>query len=307
MFRIIFFGTSDFAIPSLQSLAQDQRFEIIGAVTQPDRPVGRHAVITPPPVKKELQQTANNIALWQPEKIKDESFSSWIKEVGSTCDAFVVVSYGKILPQWLLDLPKQGVVNVHGSLLPRWRGASPIQAAIAAGDAISGVTIMKIDAEMDHGPILAIAEEPIQPSDIGQTLHDRLAELGGKLLPDILADYLNGKITPQEQDHSQASYCKILTRDDGKLDFSKTAEEFERLIRAYNPWPGTWMEWNGKRVKILEAKVGTEKTEKDAGTLFKSGKILRLSCANGSLLEVLTIQLEGKKAVSGEVMSQQMN
>ena len=179
-YRLIFFGTSDFAVPSLNALAKDGRFEITGVVTQPDRPVGRHATLTPPAIKKAAVDLGIN-EIHQPEKLKDESFQSWIKEVGPACDAFVVVSYGKILPQWLLDLPKQGIVNVHGSLLPRWRGPSPIQAAIAAGDTVSGITIMKIDAEMDHGPLLAIKETPIKPEDTGGSLRDRLASLGAEI------------------------------------------------------------------------------------------------------------------------------
>jgi len=288
-YKIIFFGTSDFAVPSLEALARDGRFEIAGIVTQPDRPVGRHAVLTAPPVKQSLHtaipaQAGIQIPLRQPEKIKDEDFQTWIKDIGPSCDAFVIVSYGKILPQWLLDLPKKGVVNVHGSLLPRWRGASPIQAAIAAGDKTSGVTIMLIDAEMDHGPILATAEEPIQNNDTGKSLHDRLAIIGGKTLPDVLASYLDGKIQPTEQDHSLATHCKILTRDDGKLDFTKTSEELERLIRAYNPWPGTWTEVEGKRLKVLSAKIGVEGYS--------------IPCADGAI-ELLSVQPEGKSLMSG--------
>ncbi len=297
MKKIIFFGTSDFAVPALKALAQDERFEIIGIVTQPDRPVGRHAILTPPAVKKSAQGIGR---IFQPEKLKDESFKAWISEAGPSCDAFVIVSYGKILPQWLLDLPKKGIVNVHGSLLPRWRGASPIQAAIASGDDLSGVTIMLIDAEMDHGPILATADEKILPEDTGGSLHDRLAELGGRILPDILADYLDNKIQPQEQDHEKATYCKILTRDDGKLDFEKPADGLERLIRAFQPWPGTWMEIEGKRIKILSARLGVSNENKTPGTRFINEGLPCLACADGTALEITRLQLEGKSAMTGE-------
>lgn len=283
--KIIFFGTSEFAVPSLNALAKDPRFEIVGIVTQPDRPVGRHAELTEPPVKQ-AAKTLGIKEIRQPEKIKDEDFQSWIKDIGPSCDTFVIVSYGKILPQWLLDLPKKGVINVHGSLLPRWRGASPIQATIAAGDKISGVTVMLIDAEMDHGPIIATATEPVQDNDTGGSLHDRLADLGGKILPGILSEYLEGKTEPTEQDHALATYCKILTRDDGKLDFTKTSQELERLVRAYDPWPGTWMEFEGKRLKVLSAKIGTD------GYSVPS--------ANETALELVTVQPEGKKPMSGK-------
>jgi len=311
MHRIIFFGTSEFAIPSLRALTQDGRFEIAGIVTQPDRPVGRHAVLTPPPVKMEagswklesgilassFQLPASPI--FQPEKLKDENFKAWITEVGPSCDAFVVVSYGKILPQWLLDLPRQGIVNVHGSLLPRWRGASPIQAAIAAGDTLSGVTIMQIDAEMDHGPLLAQAEEKILDTDTGSALHDRLADLGGRILPDILADYLEGRIEAHEQDHAAATSCKILSRDDGKLNFNKTAQEVERLIRAYDPWPGTWMEFDGKRLKIIAARFGVDDAEKKPSERFVRDGLPCIACADGTVIEIQKLQPESKPAMDG--------
>ncbi|MDQ7814866.1 MAG: methionyl-tRNA formyltransferase [Patescibacteria group bacterium] len=302
MKKIIFFGTSDFAVPALKALLNDERFEVVGVVTQADKPVGRHAILTPPAIKKFLASAVparTGIPIKQPLKLKDEDFKSWITDIGPSCDAFVIVSYGKILPQWLLDLPKKGIVNVHGSLLPRWRGASPIQAAIAAGDALSGVTVMLIDAEMDHGPLLATADEKILAEDTGSTLHDRLALLGGHILPDILSDYLEGKIQPQEQDHEKATYCKILSRDDGKLDFTKTADELERLIRAYDPWPGTWMEIDGKRVKILSAKISQKADETKPADRFVRNSSPCITCADGTVLEIVRLQPEGKKAMEG--------
>lgn len=296
--RLLFFGTSAFAVPALNTLASDGRFEIVGVVTQPDRPVGRHAVLTPPAVKSASEEHSIKV-IQQPEKLKDETFQAWIKEVGPTCDAFVVISYGKILPQWLLDLPKKGVLNVHGSLLPRWRGASPIQAAIAAGDAVSGVSIMLLDALMDHGPVLATAETPIKPDDTGGSLHDRLSLLGAELLPNTLADFLDGKITPQEQDHSLATQCGILTRDDGKIDWSKSAEEIERLVRAYNPWPGTWTMIDGKRLKILKAQVVRTKEKLISGDCFISDGQPAVSCGDANALALTELQREGRNLTSG--------
>jgi methionyl-tRNA formyltransferase len=298
MKHIIFLGTSEFAVPPFRALLSDGRFDIVGVVTQPDRPVGRHAVMTPPAVK--VVALENHIPVFQPEKIKelkdDPSFHALLDP---RPDAFVVVSYGKILPQWFLDLPSMGIVNVHGSLLPRWRGASPIQAAIAAGDTVTGVTIMKIDADMDHGPILATEEEPISDADTGKSLHDRLADHGGKLLPNILADYLDGKIQPREQDHDLATYCKILTRDDGKIDWTKTSEEIERKVRAYFPWPGAWTEIEGKRLKILASRVGPTDETKKPGERFVRDGISTVSCGGGTTLELVTVQPEGKKPQSG--------
>ncbi len=300
MYRILFFGTSDFAVPSLNALSKDGRFEIVGVVTQPDRPVGRHAILTPPAIKMAAQKLGIK-EIHQPEKLKDEAFQSWIKEVGPSCDAFVVVSYGKILPQWLLDLPKQGIINVHGSLLPRWRGPSPIQAAIAAGDTVSGVTIMKIDAEMDHGPLLATKETPIHPDDTGGSLHDRLADLGAEILPETLTGYLDGSIAPKEQDHSLATPCKILTRDDGKIDWNKSAEEIERLVRAYNPWPGTWMMVGDKRLKVL----GVQKIPRAAGMRpgmhFINATFPCVASGNDTAVQLMLVQMEGKIPMNGSL------
>jgi methionyl-tRNA formyltransferase len=297
-FRIVFFGTSEFAVPPLAALAADPRFRVAGLVTQPDRPVGRHAALTAPATKRWALERGASFEIRQPEKMSDPDFRPWIETVGPSCDAFVVVSYGKILPQWLLDLPRQGVVNVHGSVLPRWRGASPIHAAIAAGDASSGVTVMKIDALMDHGPILATVAEPIRADDTAGSLHDRLAMLGGKALPDTLAGYLEGRIVPQEQDHAAATHCKILSRDDGKLDPAKPAAELERLVRGMDPWPGTWMEWNGKRLKVLATALGPA-TETTPGSVFVQDSEPLLACGNGSSLRLLRVQPEGKSAMDG--------
>ncbi len=306
MYRIIFFGTSEFAVPSLRALLQDERFSVVSVVTQPDRPVGRHATLTAPPIKQALLELPDDDRLsikdnlFQPEKLLDEPFCSWLKDIGPTCDAFVVVSYGKIFPQWLLDLPKQGVINVHGSILPRFRGAAPIQAAIAAGDTKSGVTVTKMDALLDHGPILQIAEEPILPTDTGSTLHNRLALLGAKILPTALADYLAGTLIPYEQDHTQATTCKTLSREDGKIDWTKSAEEIERMVRAYNPWPGTWTEYEGKRLKILETKIFSEPSPSTTpGTRIKKENAALITCGASALLELVRIQLEGKEAMSG--------
>jgi len=293
MYRVIFFGTSDFSVPSLEALLKDDRFEVVAVVTKPDAPIGRHQILTPPPVKVLAQE--HGIPVLQFEKIKtDETYQSL---AAIPADVYVVVSYGKIIPQRILDLPKRGCINVHGSLLPRWRGASCVQAAIAAGDANSGVTIMMMDAEMDHGDILAQKEAIISADETGGELHDRLAKLGAESLPGVLSGYLEGDIKPQPQDHSQATYCKLLTRDDGRIDWSKPADEIERLVHAYNPWPGTWTEWQGKRVKLISVRPASFESSMETGQPnIQDGKILVL-CGDGNHLEILKLQPEGKKVM----------
>lgn len=301
MLKIIFFGTGDFAVPSLQALVHDGRFEVAAVVTRPDRPVGRHATLTPPPVK--VAATALGIKeVRQPEKLSEPAFQEWIKNIGTSCDAFVVVSYGKILPQWLLDLPKKGVVNVHGSLLPRWRGPSPIQAAIEAGDAKSGVTIMKLDALMDHGPMLATSETSVMSDDTAQSLHDRLSDLGASLLAETLAGYLDGKLHPVEQEHAQATACKILSREDGKIDWSRPADEIERNIRAYNPWPGCWTLVDGKRLKVHKAAIIDGDTAFKPGQCFIFEKRPAVACGAGTALELIEVQPEGRQTMTGTAM-----
>jgi methionyl-tRNA formyltransferase len=205
-----------------------------------------------------------------------------------------------IIPEIILNIPKHGVINVHGSLLPKWRGASPIQAAIAAGDTMTGVTIMKMDVELDHGPIIATEEEDILPGDTGTSLHDRLAEKGARLLPDALSEYLNGDVRTKEQNHSLATTCHTLSRDDGRLDFTKTAVELERLVRAYNPWPGTWMDADGQRLKIISVQIGANDTKRNPGERFVHNHLPCLACSNGSSIELLEVQPAGKKIMSGK-------
>ncbi len=300
--RIVFFGTSDFSVPSLRALLADPRFEVVAVVTQPDKPVGRHQEMTPPPVKVLAQE--RKIKVFQFDKIKTDEAYAILKQVqdGMNVDAYVVVSYGKIIPDRILALPIHGCINVHGSLLPRWRGASCVQAAIAAGDEKSGVTVMLMDALMDHGPILAQREETIRPEDTGGTLHDRLADLGAKTLPDVLNDYLTGKIQPQEQNHEQTTSCKLLTRDDGKIDWNKPADEIERLIRAYDPWPGTFTIVDGKRFKIMESRSAQSQlgSEQQIGILIDASGKLLINCGDGKALEIFKLQPEGKKPMTAK-------
>jgi methionyl-tRNA formyltransferase len=288
--KILFLGAGALGVPSLRTLTADERFEIVAIVTQPDRPVGRHATLTPPPIKSVAQELGIKTIL-QPETLKDDAFREQITTLSTSCDAFLVISYGKILPQWILDLPAHGIINLHPSLLPRWRGTSPIQAAIAAGDAETGVTIMNIDAEMDHGPIVNVVTTNIGADETGGGLHDRLAELGASILPQTLADYLAGRITPREQDHASATFCGILSRDNGKIDWTQPADAIARLVRAYDPWPGTWTMIDGKRLKILKAHVKTNDTADTCPVM---------PCGDGTWLVLDRVQLEGSAAMTGE-------
>lgn len=323
-YKIVFFGTANFSLPSLKALLGDSRFEVVAVITKPDAPIGRHQTLTPPPVKVIAQE--HDVSVFQFEKVKtDETYEilanlslrgaaatkqSTVDELrrflasarnDSQIDAYVVVSYGKIISQRILDLPKRGTINVHGSLLPRWRGASCVQSAIAAGDKTSGVTIMLLDAEMDHGDILAQKEIEIGSEETCGELHDRLSQLGADTLPDVLAGYLDGEIIPQPQDHSAATYCKLLTRDDGKIDWAKPAAEIERLVRAYNPWPGTWTEWDGKRIKILKLTTNNSQELKgEIGQLQKIQNHLFVVCSDRSSVEILELQPEGKRVMSAK-------
>src|SRR3990167_5956308 len=243
--KIIFFGTPDFAVTILKALI-DAHMSPIAVVTTPDKPAGRGHIITSPPVKTFVEKYT--IPVFQPEKLKDETFLHTLQNLNA--DVFVIASYGKILPQNLLDIPLKGTINVHPSLLPRHRGPSPIQGALLAGDDTMGVTLMLTDKEMDHGPIIAYSKWQMPHNTMTYSkLHERLAELGSQLLVETLPKWIAGEITPQEQNHAEATYTKILTKEDGHLNWKKSAEEIDRMVRALNPWPGTW-----SYIKIPEAK-----------------------------------------------------
>jgi len=285
MTRIVFMGTPDFAVPTLNRLIQ--HYDVVGVVTQPDRPAGRGAALKAPPVKE--LALAHSVPVLQPEKLRHvlDELRAW------QADVFVVAAFGQILPQKVLDIPPKGCINVHGSLLPRWRGAAPIHAAIRAGDHETGITIMQMDAGLDTGPMLSKRSLAIAPDETGQSLHDKMAQLGAELLRDTLPAYLRGEIVPQPQDDSQATYAPQINKDEGRLDWTRSAAELERLVRAFTPWPGTFTTWQGKQLKIHRAALAEGQAE--------AGQIVALddgSCAVGTgegLLRLLEVQLEGKK------------
>ncbi len=293
MKRLIFFGTQDWAAVLLEHLIQDDFFEIALVVTQPDQQLGRKKVLTPSPVKQIALR--HNLPVAQPMKLRDPVFLDQLESLNA--DFFLVIAYGRLLPEEIISLPAFGTINVHPSMLPKWRGPSPVQAAIAHGDMVSGVTIMKIDSKMDHGPILAQKEIPIDEAETFETFMKKVVALGKPLLSETLKRYLSVSLTPVQQDHTQATICKLLTREDGHIDWNRSACEIERMIRAYHPWPGTWSELivRGKptRLKILKANLSDHRSSAALGTLFASENRLYINTNNGTL-EITLLQPEGK-------------
>ncbi|MCA0453365.1 MAG: methionyl-tRNA formyltransferase [Chloroflexi bacterium] len=288
MATIVFMGTPDFSIPILQQLIDNHT--VIGVVTQPDRPAGRKQQVQMSPIKQLALQ--HNIPVLQPEKLRRPEAITELKQWQP--DLYVVAAFGQILPQSVLDIPKHGSINVHASLLPRWRGAAPIQAAIREGDAETGVTIMKMDAGLDTGPMLKMRAIPITPDETGQSLHDKLSTLGAELLMETLPDYLNGLITPQPQPEAGVTFAPQVRKEEGNIVWTQPAEVIERLIRAFTPWPGTFTYFKGQQLKIINGSV-VEGTAQ-AGKVVQQQKSLAVGTGQG-LLRLNVIQLAGRKAM----------
>ncbi len=292
--KTIFMGTPEFAVPGLKRLLETSDFDVVAVFTQPDKAVGRKQTITPSAIKKLAQE--HNVKVFQPEKIKTEIET--IKNFSP--DLIVVIAYGKIIPQSILDIPKHGCINVHASLLPKYRGAACLNAPILNGDQETGITIMKMDAGLDTGPILKQVKIKLDQQETLKTLHDKLSNLGAETLPDTLIDLVDGKIEPITQNDSQASYIGLLKKEGGKIDWNKPAEEIERMIRALNPWPGTYTEYNDKTIKIIEAKNQTLKiNDYKIGEVFKNNDELAVQCGQDALV-ILKLQTEGKKEMTDQ-------
>jgi len=291
--RIVFIGAGEIGVPTLQALLKSEH-EVVGVVTQPDKPVGRSQLIEPPPIKKALSGT--NIPVLQPARIKDRQAIEEIRALRP--DVIVVMAYGQILPRDVLEIPEIGCLNLHASLLPRWRGAAPIQAAIAAGDREIGITVMYMDEGLDTGDILLQRTIDILPADTGGALHDRLAGVAPETLLESLDWLAKGKAPRTPQDNAVATYAPKLKREDGKIDWSDSADAIERKIRAFHPWPGAFMtvSTNGTRnLKIFSATV--------IDLRGKPGKILRseaelVVAAGEGALSLGEVQLEGKRRMS---------
>lgn len=301
--RCILLGTSTFAIPVADALLKlfpplpsgggARGGGFTNVITKPTEPTSRKHIQTPPPLAVWAKQ--HDITCWQPETKR--VLTALLQEFKP--DVAIVVAYGKIIPPEALAIPRFGFVNLHPSLLPKHRGPSPIQTAIANGDAETGVTLMLLDAEVDHGPILAQEHVPLSPTATRSSLERELASLGASLLERTLPDYLAGRITPQPQDHKRATTTPLLTRDHGHIDWREPAEVIERKIRAYEGWPGTWTTVRSKRLKIFSATVGTV-TPLPPGTIDHSRGHFDVACG-GRLLTLLTVQLEGKPSMNSEV------
>lgn len=290
--QVAFMGTPEFAIPSLSELID--AFEVVGVFTQPDRPAGRGRDLTAPPVKKLAQD--HEIPVSQPESLKSDTalstLESWSPEV------IVVAAYGQILPPEVLELPPLGCLNVHASMLPRWRGAAPVQAAILHGDEETGVTIMKMDPGLDTGPILAQRRTPIGPEETGGELAERLAQMGAALLVETLPRYAAGNIEPSPQDDSKATEAPRLKKADGQLDFHEAAEELERKIRAFHPWPGTFFYWRDQRIGVKRGSVGKSEADLAPGTALALHGRPAVQTARGALV-LDEVQPAGKSPMSG--------
>ncbi len=291
MQKIIFAGTTEFGIPTLEQLKKN--YELVLVITQPAKPTGRNQQLTSPPVKVWAQK--NNIPVEQPEKINDLRLR--IKDLKP--DLLLVAAYGQIIPKEILDLPKFGSINIHGSVLPKYRGASPIQATLANGDKSVGISLLKMDEQMDHGPVIAIQTMAVDNDDNFLTLYKKLSVLSADLVLKILPDYFGGKIQPQPQNHSQATFTKLLTRQDGKIDWAKPALEIRNKIRAYNPEPGTWTTLGGKIVKILETEIFNDHKIELPGKLYVANDDLAVKCVDYSLL-LKKVKPEGKNEMTGK-------
>ncbi len=291
MTSIVFMGTPDFSVPILRQLIQ--HYTVIGVVTQPDRPAGRKQQIHISPIKQVALE--HNIPVLQPEKLRRAEAIAELKQWQP--DVYAVAAFGQILPQSVLDIPKYGSINVHASLLPRWRGAAPIQAAIRAGDGESGVTIMKMDAGLDTGPMLKMRAIPIGTAETGQSLHDKLSTLGAELLMETLPDYLAGTITPQPQPEVDITYAPQVKKEEGNIDWGESAITIERLIRAFTPWPGTFSFFKGQQIKIISASA--IEGSSPVGSVVKMQDSIVVGTGNG-LIKLQIVQLAGRKAMPVE-------
>ena len=303
--RIVFIGTGEIGVPTLRALL-DSEHEVVAVVTQPDKPVGREQGIEPPPIKKAITRSGSFqtpkglgagkpplLEVLQPAKIKDPQAIEELRALKP--DVIVVVAYGQILPRDVLEIPRLACLNLHASLLPRWRGAAPIQAAIAAGDCETGITVMYMDEGLDTGDILLQRNVEILPNDTGESLHDRLAQIAPEALLESLRLLAAGNAPRIPQDNARATYAPKLKREHGLIDWSESAEAIERKIRAYNPWPGAFMKLDRQNLKVFSAPV-VDLTGQP-GEILRSDKDLIIAAGKGAL-SLAEVQLEGKRRMS---------
>ncbi|MDD9197445.1 methionyl-tRNA formyltransferase [Aliivibrio sp. S3MY1] len=290
--RIIFAGTPDFAARHLSALI-DSHHEVIGVYTQPDRPAGRGKKLTASPVKELALE--HNIPVFQPENFKTDEAKQELAD--QNADLMVVVAYGLLLPQAVLDTPKLGCINVHGSILPRWRGAAPIQRSIWAGDAETGVTIMQMDIGLDTGDMLSIATLPIEATDTSASMYNKLAELGPVALVDCLSTIANGTAVAQKQNDELANYAKKLSKEEAKIDWTMDADTIERCVRAFNPWPMSHFSVEDKAIKVWQSRVETYTGNATPGSIIQADKTGIYVATGSNAIVFEQLQVPGKKAM----------
>lgn len=292
MANVVFMGTPDFAVPVLQTLIESQT--VVGVVTQPDRPAGRGKQLRPSPVKLTAQEA--NIPVYQPKSLRSEEAAQPLRDWQP--DIIVVAAFGQILRTHVLELPPHGCLNIHASLLPRWRGASPIQHAILAGDAETGVCLMQMDVGLDTGPVYACMPTPISPTETAASLHDRLAELGANLLDVHLDNIVAGKLSATPQDDEHSTYAPMISKEVGRLDWQQTSDEIDRRIRAMSPWPGAFTTWQGELLKIKSAAVANSHLPTgEPGLIIAYEEGAAVLTTDGGLV-LHEIQLSGKRVTA---------
>jgi methionyl-tRNA formyltransferase len=297
--KILFMGTPTFAAPSLTKLVES-RYNVVAVFSQPDRPVGRSHTLTPPPVKQVALK--HHLPVYSPQKIRTDEIRETITQLGP--DIIVVVAFGKILPPWMIEIPRYGALNVHASLLPGYRGAAPIQWAVANGETLTGVTTIQMDAGLDTGDILLQREVAISPEDNAQTLHDKLSGLGADLLMESLDGIREGSLHPREQDHSRSTLAPMLKKEDGKLDWGWPANRIHNYVRGLNPWPGTFTTFRGGYLRIWKTEMSREAREVNLkfppGTLIhRPHSALQVQTGEGAHLVLLEVQPAGHRHMSG--------
>lgn len=288
--RLVFFGTPEFAVPSLEALVSEGH-EVAAVITQPDRPAGRDLRPAPPPVKRVAQRLGLEIR--QPERLRPPEFIQWLRHLAP--EAGVLVAYGKIIPQAIIDIPPLGIINLHASLLPHYRGAAPVEWAIARGETRTGLTTMRIDAGLDTGDILLQRAAEIAPEETAPELRSRLAVMGAELLIETLRGLQAATIVPRPQDHTQATLAPMLRKEDGRIDWKLTAAEIANRVRAFVPWPGAYTWLRGKLLHIWRARCAHCALPGLPGSLHVSGERLFVACGGRTALEILELQLEGRK------------
>lgn len=291
--RLVFAGTPEFAATALKAVLTTHH-QVVGVYSQPDRPAGRGRKLTPSPVKQVAVEAG--IPVFQPESLKSPEAQEQLRSLNA--DVMIVAAYGLILPQAVLDLPRHGCLNIHASLLPRWRGAAPIQRAIAAGDRETGITIMQMDAGLDTGAMLLKAITPIEDADTGGSLHDRLAGLGGEAIVKALKQLEKGELQGEIQDEARACYARKLSKEEGHIDWTRDAPAISRLIRAFNPWPGTYTDLEDLRIRIHQAEILDDTSDKHPGTVIRRDRTgIDIACGLESL-RITRLQLSGSRPQS---------